>query len=201
MDFPAYGARWRARAFADTREFWTPTKIVLQIAGPVVAGIAWAVFKPWGGWWPIVQIAVISILGFLALWGVAYMAQLCLAPGKIHAEQQASIALLNETISVLNAQPKISEMEQAQRHLVAEKLATFLGPEIEALRYVLHHGRTHNIRLVEQFGDTVAETASRKAIIAGLINQAMPYYEINPPFESALIDYFTRDRPVKPPSG
>jgi hypothetical protein len=84
---PTYGSRWRARALADTWQYWTPTKTAVQLAGPIIVGIAWAVFKPWAGWWAVMQVALISVLGFFALWGVVFCVELILAPGKLHEKQ------------------------------------------------------------------------------------------------------------------
>lgn len=130
----------------------------------------------------MIQGALISVVGFLALWGLAFFVSLILAPGKIDAGQEESITKLKATISALSAKPKISAAEQDQRRLVREKMAEFSPAEAEVVRFIFQHSAAVYDRLVEKFGEAVAQTATQKGILSGLVLDRRPRYDLSPVF-------------------
>jgi acetylornithine deacetylase/succinyl-diaminopimelate desuccinylase-like protein len=142
----------------------------------------------------MIQGAVISVLGFFALWGLAFFVNLVLAPGRIDAEQQKS---LNDSVAVIAelqqtlAAPKVSTAEKVQRDLLKEKLQYFSKEEKAVLEYIRQHGETDRDAIVKRFGFDVADNGVRKGVEHGLLFQGRGYsYAVKPEFLDALLFYF-----------
>src|SRR6185437_13116911 len=81
-----YRTRWRRKALEDTGRSWTPSHVLETLVAPVIAPILWILFKPWNGWEALMQIAAISVLAFLALWGLVFIAHAALTPARLDRE-------------------------------------------------------------------------------------------------------------------
>jgi len=142
----------------------------------------------------MIQGAVISILGFFALWGLAFFVNLVLVPGKIDADQQRLLRDSQAMISQLRerlAAPKIPAWELERRNLISEKLAGFTDQERAVLRHILQHGEANPDTLVSLFGDKAVDRAIREGVILGLVLRVnATSYGVNPDFKDALRFYF-----------
>ena len=64
---------------------------------------------------PIMQITVISLLGFFALWGLVFCVELILAPGKLHSQQ-----LVESASAIEEKQMHLSTLGQQKAREIAD---------------------------------------------------------------------------------
>src|ERR1017187_2488525 len=197
----SYSARWLRKAVAETHEFWTLQRIAVAVSGPVAVAILWAtIWNPWRGWWPVMQVAVISLLGFFAAWGISFFVCLLIVPAQLETQVEAEHAA--ELFSVMG------DLEQSKQK--AEQLATALAAknphdehrecslqealnrvgsrDKEFLRLLLDNGK-HNRAEVQGrgFGRELHELNSRLGIklideapVRNMLgNEVECYYQIN----------------------
>jgi len=106
-----------------------------------------------------------------------------------------------ESAQSLLLAPQMSPLEVERREIVAKVLGSFSEPEQEAIRYVLQHGSVHYMTLSDKFGPFAGPDAVSKACIGGVLAAShSEYCVVNPVFHDALMDYFSKHRPVTPSS-
>ena len=67
------------------------------------------------------------------------------------------------------AGPPMSPIERDRLELVTRHLNGFSEEERGVIRYILQYGSAHSIRLAEEFGDVISESATAKALTSSLI--------------------------------
>ena len=191
----SFASRWTKRAFTDTVAYWNTLRAAITIAGPIIGTVLWAIYKKWDGREALMQVAVISLLLFFALWGIAFFVNLILVPGKLDSEIQEQLANCQRDLSEIQAEkakPRISIAEQKQRELVAAKLEGFTEQEREILEHLLLSGRQTNSQWMNSFPHLpwVPQTINR-LLGADLVHRVPMIgqshaYEVNPAFAGAI---------------
>jgi hypothetical protein len=169
----SYARRWANRALVDTLQYWTLLRAVLTISTPILASILWVVFKPWGGWWPVIQAAVLSVMGFFSLWGIAFAVCWVLAPSKLEHDlvdkHSQAVDLLEATNNRLRSEMvQVAEQnnqnpeEERIEALVAERLAQMTDVDKSFISWLLDHGEV-NIKQAHTLSGLTAEEAMQAA--------------------------------------
>src|ERR1700722_19967816 len=139
-DSTSYDSRWFARAKADTKAHWTPPLIAKTVAAPVVIAILWTIYKPWMGLFAVMQVALISILGFFALWGVVFFSTFFETPAQFEADMEeahkAEVVPLREKLAEFQKRPVLSAKEQENRKSIEALIADAAPEEVLVLKAI-----------------------------------------------------------------
>lgn len=114
-----------------------------MIANPIFAALLWTIFKPWSGWSPVLQVAVLSILLFVALWGVIFLVCLFQVPSQLESEQ--AIEHEKKTVRLLAQQS--ARKHPHDEHLearVREEMGKLDERQKEFVRYLMDHTQMNN---------------------------------------------------------
>jgi hypothetical protein len=114
----------------------------------------------------------------------------------LDAEAQSTIKAQSERIMAIeNERSAISALEQSRRNAVTESLADIDEPFRDlagsVLRFLLHHGETHQLTL---FGNRrftgqnqhIIQAATQQAQMRGLLRVENGYVSVNPELKDAL---------------
>jgi hypothetical protein len=223
----SYCIRWWRKALSDTRAHWTAPRVATTVIAPVVTGVLWTIYREWGGWSALLQIALISVLGFLALWWVVLVVTITLAPSRLDAETRSTHALqisaLQEEIergkdALAGAvrKSKALEEELSRKHphdahletQVVEALQKLNEHERRFVRWLLDSGRIPSGRVQTAGFHGLQEQLNQRAgidLITHEIERAANgmeidrSHEINPSYLLALKNVLHPPRPNAPP--
>jgi hypothetical protein len=198
----SYGRDWLRKARDETWKFWTPKRTVSFIAAPIVAGLLWALFRPWNGWSAIMQVAVISVLGFFALWGVLFFVSLIEAPSQLDAEKseahtkkfEIEISLRQHAendLEKLRASTAVTFQQQQDRRTVEKAIADFSPDDKTFLRW---HAERGQVREIDHRQCGVVGWDLGKCRTRGLIHDVAPdprstinFTRVNPDLREAIL--------------
>lgn len=203
-----YFRRLWSRGWRETLGIWTSYRWWLSIASPT-ASVLLLISRQ--GWRSVMNAndVLINAAGGA---GVAFIGSLLIslfrAPKLLDADRATEIhglrwqsASLSQELktarALLAAPPKVSEWEQRQRKLVAEKLAMFSDDEKRVIQHIVHHGQVDRAALINAgIGETrMIDSAIQKGKDCLLLKEVgRPYhFAANQHFHLALSFYFTGD--------
>jgi len=131
---------WRL-AVAETKAYWTAHKLVTTIPGPLLALLAWTVFRGVPKRGDVMQVAIVSIIGFLAALGLTFLVSFVRAPKLLDDTRQSKISELNEHNRQLLSRPKRSPSEQHHYEQAKAALDELGLPAAIVLRHLEKHGQ------------------------------------------------------------
>lgn len=135
-----YHEVWKL-AVSETKAFWTAHKLVTTIPGPLLALLGWTIFRGIPKRGDVMQVAIVSIVLFLATVGLTFLVSVIRAPKLLDDTRQSKISELNEHNRQLLSRPKRSPSEQ-HHYEQAKAALDELGPTAAiVLRHLEKHGR------------------------------------------------------------
>jgi hypothetical protein len=221
-----YRARWFRKALAETRAYWTPTRTALAVSGPIIAAVFWRFWEPWNGWWPLMQVAIISVAGSFAAWGIAFFIGLLVAPAKLAAEAEMehgkqtslieikarstetalekSLARVADLEAALAAKHPIDEHKES---CVREAFGKLDAEDIRFLQWLLITGRANTSTVqgqrffmqVNLNGRAGVHLVTEEPVRSSNGTEIDSYSQINPEMKDALRNVLYPPRPVTPP--
>ena len=195
-----------SRAFRETRKHWTPQKMWIAFASPIVTVPSRGIFYGWTAkdlWFTV----GITLLVVAAMWAATFLFNLIRSPALIHNEQQIAIATQSNTIERLESAarvPALSTRQQASLDFVQELLQ---GAPDEAERRILNcildHGEIEAYQLEKTVKDRDAIARSLEKWLHKLISERVEpatnrtSYSIIPGHKTALeLALASRDQPA-----
>jgi hypothetical protein len=158
----SYISRVFDSALVETKKYWTAPRITASIAPPIIGAVLWVIYKPWPGWEAVVQVAIVSILGFLALWGIVFIVNLVISPARLDQQNRSEI----EELKVARA--RSHPADEAKIAHVRSLLSEFSEGELGLVKWLLHTGETDRAKLA---ASKCPDAAISGAIEKGLKNQ------------------------------
>src|ERR1035437_249603 len=202
-----YSARWLRHAVSETRSFWTLPRIAVAVFSPPIGALLWTVWKAWSGWWPIMQVAIISVGTWVVLACIVFFIFWLKAPSQLEAGSQAEhgkrISLLEITLEQSRQRARQLEAALAAKNphdehkerSVREALGRVDSRDAQFIWLLLDSGR-HNRDEVQGrgFGRNLRDLNSRlglRLIDEELVRNALGhevdcYYQINKEWIEAL---------------
>jgi hypothetical protein len=182
-------------ALSETKTYLTLPKIIITIASPIVVAVLWTLFKPWAGRQALMQVAAISTLVFLALWGLLFIVNLVLAPSQLDATMRSIARTANEeeqiAVGQLEAARKKDPQDERKEHHVKSCIADFKPEEIEGMRWLLDNGETMQRDVPKRFMLGIGKGCgfSPKLVMDRTeypTSGEARYFKTNPNYEDAL---------------
>ena len=196
----SYARRCLAKATSETRQYWTGPQIFATVAAGPVAGVLWTIFKPWAGWAAVMQIALISIGMFFALWGLLFFGNLLNAPRELDAEKQQEYARLQarqqEAVEELARLKERDPAEESRLAFVADKLGTCSLEGLKFLAWLHTHGETeepyfrNSGRSQSDINEALSVGQQSQIVKSRPINRAgSRVYRISPELDHAVVTF------------